>query len=182
MANFNIAVEWIMQFEDPARQYKVTPDACPGGCAGPCFAIAGINSGAFPESFKAISLLPQEKRAPVVADFYGTFFWNNWLAQLDSDELAKRVFDASVNMGQRPAVKLLQTAINATRTTAPAGSQQIQVDGGWGPVTVHEANNRDQQALVASFQNARCQHYTAICEANPGDEKYLVGWLARANK
>jgi len=181
MANYLTAFDWIMQFEDPKREYKVTPDACPGGCAGPCYAISGVNSGAFPESFKAIAALPQEKRASVVADFYGTFFWNNWLAQLNSDELAKRVFDAAVNMGERPAVKLLQTAINATVSTEP-GTYQVVVDGGWGPKTLAEANNRDQQALLAAFQNARCQHYTAIVESNPGSEKYLAGWLARARK
>jgi lysozyme family protein len=173
MADFTVAFQWAMQFEDPLMACQQVPDAAPAGAAGPCYAISGINSGAWPTQFASIEALPQSQRAAAVESFYQAEFWSRWLAQLASDDVAKRVFDFGVNAGLGTAVKTLQQAVNAL-----GGS--LTVDGGWGPLTLAAANAASAAALVQAFIAARVAHYQAIAAANPADAVYLKGWLARA--
>ena len=142
-------------------------------------AISGINSAAFPLQFERINALPQAERGDEVETFYKAAFWNPYLAQVADDEVAKRVLDAAVNMGAGTAVKLLQQAVNWSRDSAPIS---LVVDGQWGPRTVEEVNNCNQDALVSEFRQARQEHYQAIVAANPAKAQYLDAWLARARK
>jgi len=178
MADWNIAYNWMMEFEDPARAYATVPDRCPAGCAGPCFAISGVNSGVWPKEFATLKFLPQEMRGSGVEQFYYKNFWNEWYAQLDSDEVAKRVFDMAVNGGPGTAVKILQTAathVSIFHDTLPAPT----IDGKWGPQTVSCVNGLPNDEIVAAFQQARIAYYKAI----PGvDPKILAAWIARAEK
>ena len=165
MANFATALAWTLDnWEDPTHEYKITPDAPPGA-----FAIAGVNSVENPVAYHLIAATEQDERAPLVANFYQNAFWNQWLEQLTSDDLAKRVFDAAVNTGSVTANRILQKA---------AGCPQ---DGVLGAVTLN-AVNRAGDTLVLAFQNARADHYRAIVAAQPQDAKYLAGWLTRALK
>jgi type VI secretion system secreted protein VgrG len=173
MAEYDLAFQWTMQFEDSQMACAVVADAVPAGCSGPCYAISGINSGLWPTEFAAIAALPQASRAPAVEAFYQAHYWNNWFAQLDSDDLAKRVFDFAVNGGPGTAVMTLQRAVNAL-----GGS--LAVDGGWGPLTLAAVNAADPNALLEAFIAARVAHYEAIAAANPADAQYLNNWLARA--
>jgi lysozyme family protein len=163
MSDFATSLAWVLNFEDPMHQYATVPDAPPGA-----FAIAGVNSAAWPKDFATINALVPEWRAGAVAQFYREEFWNQWLEQIISDDVAKRVFDASVNMGSRVAVRLLQQSAGCA------------VDGEWGPITV-ETVNASPVMLVDNFIVNRCQHYRDIVAKNPADQKYLTGWLARAN-
>ncbi len=173
MADFNIAFEWTMKNEDSQMACAQVPDAAPAGVAGPCYAISGINSGAWPVDFAAIAALPQSSRKPAVKAFYQAHFWNHWYDQLNSDDLAKRVFDFAVNGGPGTAVRTLQQAVNAL-------GGNLTPDGGWGPHTLAAANAADPDALVKAFIAARVAHYQAIVASNPADARYLNGWLARA--
>ena len=173
MADFNTAFQWAMQFEDPLMACHQVPDAAPAGAPEPCYAISGINSGAWPSQFASIAALPQTQRAPAVEAFYQAAFWNSWLAQIASDDVAKRVFDFGVNAGSGTSVKTLQQAVNTL-----GGS--LTVDGGWGPMTLAATNAADPAALVQAFIAARVAHYEAIAAASPADQAYLKGWLARA--
>jgi len=110
-----------------------------------------------------------------VQAFYQAHFWNGWFAQLNADELAKRVFDFAVNGGSGTAVKTLQQAMNAL-------GSRLTVDGGWGPNTISAANSADPNAAVQAFIAARVAHYQAIVTANQADAKYLSDWLARARR
>ena len=170
MASFEIAYEWMMNSEDARRAYARVSDSPPGA-----FAISGINSAAFPSDFAAIEAIPQSQRGPSIKRFYQLHFWNNWFSQLLSDDLAKRVFDAAVNMGAGTAIRLLQTAANAL-------GGALTADGGWGTLTLTAANSANPAALIAAFIEAREDHYREIVRNNPADEKYLEEWLARAGK
>ena len=170
MASFDIAYDWMMDNEDARRAYARVSDSPPGA-----FAISGINSAAFPSDFAAIEAIPQSQRGPSIKRFYQLHFWNNWFSQLLSDDLAKRVFDAAVNMGAGTAIRLLQTAANALGGVLTA-------DGGWGTLTLTAANSANPAALIAAFIEAREDHYREIVRNNPADEKYLEEWLARAGK
>ena len=172
MADFLISYEWMLNNEDTAHSYAVVPDAPPGA-----HAISGINSSSFPSQFEAIQAIPQNQRGPAVQNFYQTQFWNQWFQQLTSDEVAKRVYDASVNMGGGTAVYLLQQAVN---DSSPA--TVLNEDGLWGPKTVGASNACDPVALVAALKSARVFHYECIVKANPSDQEYLADWVARAEK
>lgn len=172
MAVFLTSYFWMLENEDATHAYAVVPDAPPGA-----HAISGINSSAFPSQFETIAALPQNQRGPAVQNFYQTQFWNQWFQQLTSDEVAKRVFDASVNMGPGTAVYLLQQAVN---DSSPA--TVLNEDSQWGPKTVGAANACNPVALVAAFKSARVFHYECIVKANPQDEKYLAAWITRAEK
>ena len=182
MANFETAYAWAQNSEDPANAHEIVLDPCPKGCALPhCYAISGINSGAWPAEYAAIAALPQDQRGPAVEAFYRAHFWNQWYEQLASDEVAKRVYDMAVNGGSGAAVEILQRAINqiALKMAAP-GSYLLIIDGGWGPHTVASANALDPAGLIPAFCAERVLHYQAIAAANPDKEKYLAIWTARA--
>jgi len=124
MALFQTAYNFMMLNEDATQAHAIVPDAPVGA-----FAISGINSAAFPTQYAAIAALPQNQRGPAVANFYQTIFWNSWFAQLISDAVSMRVFDASVNMGAGAGIIILQKAVNSI-----GGS--LVIDGGWGPNTL----------------------------------------------
>lgn len=171
MADFETCFNWTMDNEDSGREYKTVPDAPPGA-----HAISGINSAAFPSDFARINAMPEAERAPAVESFYRVRFWSPWLEQFQSNELAKRVFDAEFNMGEGTGVKLLQTAVESLTGVS------LVVDGLWGPATLRGANMCDPEALTEAFKTVRKQHYRDIVLKKPANAKYLNGWLARAGK
>ena len=148
MSNWNTCYNWMMDNEDRARQCKIVPDPVSPRLndgmteiekqteiekAKNAQAISGINSYFYPVDFARIAAVPAEQRPPLVQSFYKFEFWNAWFDRLNSDEVAKRVLDASVNMGKGTGVKLLQRAINSSvNPDAP----RLDVDGKWGPGTV----------------------------------------------
>jgi lysozyme family protein len=177
MADFSTALAWTLEFEDPRHEYAKVPDDPPGA-----FAIAGVNSAAWPSEFEIIEQTPQAERAGPVAAFYQDEFWSQWLAQITSDEVTKRVFDAGVNMGKTVAAKLFQTAINEALTD-PIRTPPVPltgVDGVLGPQTVAAANQCVPAVLVQWFESVRCDHYEDIAAQDPTKGKYLAGWLTRA--
>lgn len=180
MANWTTCFNWVMDNEDAARQYANVPDApgrwdttqTPKVWVG-ARAISGINSSAFPAQFSKIAAMPQESRGPAVEEFYAETFWNQYLNQVESDDVAKRVLDAEVNMGPGTGVKLLQTAI---------GFPPASVDGAWGPNTLAACNSGNQATVVQTFIAARIQHYKSIVAKDPSKQQYLEEWVSRASK
>lgn len=169
MATFETAFNWTMDFEDPERKYEIVPDA--GGQA-----LSGINSAAFPTDFARIAAFAPADRPAAVESFYRLRFWSPWLEQLQSDEVAKRVFDHGFNNNEHNAVKFLQTAAETVSGVS------LMVDGLWGPSTLHGANGCDSAALTEAFKTVRKQFYRDLVLKNPDKAKYLNGWLARAGK
>jgi len=174
MANWDTAYNWMMDNEDAPRACAKVADAPPGA-----FAISGVNSASWPTEFAAIAALPQPQRGPLVQQFYQNHFWDAWFAQVDSDDVCKRVFDFAVNGGAGSSVRCLQQAVNSL--LAP-GAAPIAEDGGWGPMTLGAVNAADPAALQAAFQAKRVAHYEAIVAADPSKAVYLAAWTARANK
>jgi len=179
MANWDTAYNWMMDNEDSLRACAQVSDSCPGGVAGPCYAISGINSAVWPAEYAPIAALPQDQREPLVQQFYQNHFWNVWFAQVTSDEVCKRVFDFAVNGGHGAAVKCLQQAVNSL---ADPGATHIAEDGGWGPVTLGATNAADPGSLVGAFKARRIAYYQAIAAADPSKARYLAAWTARAQK
>jgi lysozyme family protein len=174
MASFDVCYNWMLDQEDPRREYKIVPDAPQGA-----HAISGVNSAAFPDEYAAIASVEQSQRADLIKKFYLNHFWNKWLAQINSDEVCKRVFDFSVNAGSHAAVKCLQEAVNIL--AQETGMTEIKEDGCWGQNTVKSANTCGV-SLISAFQQTRVAHYEAIVDAKPELAHYLPQWMARALK
>lgn len=181
MADFSVVYPWTLAFEDytPPR-YEPNPDPTktdPGAQA-----LSGINSAAWPEDFAAIVAIPQAQRGPAVQSFYERRYWNQWYAQLASNEVAKRVFDMGFNTYPTTAVKLLQEAANSTvqLTSLPyaVANLPLVIDGAWGPKTISVVNSCSQAILVSAFQQLRVAHYKQYDANSP----YLAQLIARAEK
>lgn len=165
MSEFAPALSYILDFEDPRREYAIVPDA--GG-----YAISGVNSKAWPIEYNDIADLPQPERPAAVAAFYLKNFWTPLrLAEINSQDIANRVMDATVNMGPITAVRLLQTCM------------ALDDDGIMGPITIARTNADAETppgALLNQFRSARAQHYRKIVANDPSKAQYLAGWLKRA--
>lgn len=167
MADFAPALDYVLNFEDSQRSYASNPD-----CGG--FAIAGINSNAWPEDYAAVAAVPQAKRGAAVASFYESKFWDALnIGAVSAQDVANRVLDMSVNAGPRTGTRLLQQAANTLGCT-------LTVDGVMGPASITVVNALDPQALLTAYREARAAHYNKIVAANPANQKYLAVWLQRA--
>lgn len=167
MSQYQPALSYTLNFEDPKREYSWVPDV--GG-----FAIAGINSAHWPEDYKRIAAAPQYDRANLIYDFYQKNFWNPMrIGGLLSQNLANRVFDEGVNASALVSIHLLQKSIIL------CGVHVVE-DGVFGPVTMEAANGLDSERLLAAFRNQRLQFYKKIVDNNQDDLKYFAGWEKRA--
>ena len=164
MADFGAAYDWAMQFEQPHADYAPHPDRCPNGCAGPCFALAGINSAIWPITFARISSAPEDERPAMVEEFYRTTYWSKWLEQFNVQKLANSVFDMMINAGPSVAVQLLQRMVG------------VDQDGILGPITVSAVNRASPKNVVADYAKVRCLYYDGI-DGTPADR---ASWKRRA--
>lgn len=150
MASFEYAYNFMMDNEDRERKHAVVPDPPPGS-----YAISGINSHYWPDDFCRIQLIPDAERGPAIEEFYNKNFWNHWLADIISDDVAARVFDSGVNQGPGIACKLIQHSVNSLQST------QIEADGKWGPITLAAINNLNPIQLLNKFRDMRAAQYRA---------------------
>ena len=99
--------------------------------------------------------------------FYQSRYWDKLrLSELLDITLAAAVLSAAVNDGAVTAVRLLQAAIGTS------------VDGGLGNRTIAAANAKPDAQLL--FTEAQVKRYYSLVQANPADEKFIVGWISRA--
>jgi lysozyme family protein len=99
---------------------------------------------------------------------YRDGYWKPWMSEITSQVVANKVFDMGVNMGIGTAVKLLQRVL------------QVTVDGIFGPGTLAAVNNAGD-GLLDPYKQALVEHYQAIAAARPQMNRFLNGWIARAN-
>jgi lysozyme family protein len=105
---------------------------------------------------------------------YKNEYWDiNKLDRLPQ-HLAENVFDAGVNCGVRTAAKMLQKVLGVT------------VDGVIGAGTMQAMADKlrviGERALVQAYLTAREDRYYDICRANPGQKKFLKGWINRCEE
>ena len=164
MADFRLAYDWAMQWENPKGVYVPVRDKCPAGTAGECYALSGINSAVWPITVAEISSAPEEQRPEMVENFYRENYWNKRFQQFNVQMLANSVFDMKINAGPSVAVQLLQRMLGVTQ------------DGLLGPVTVAAANRANPKNVVADYAHVRCLYYSGI-DGTPQDHE---SWTRRA--
>jgi len=92
-----------------------------------------------------------------------------WLfAGVESQQIASKLFDMSVNMGPRQAVRLAQSTLGVT------------VDGSFGPKTMAAINAQAPSEIIPDLCAACIQFYYGIVTREPDQAVFLKGWLSRA--
>jgi len=119
-------------------------------------------------------------------------FWQPLAADRLPRPLGEALFDQAVNGGRSAASKLLQRAVNtcimtAQRAGTSNGQPRIAVDGAIGPGTLQAVGwvlhhpQLGMPAMIATLRDAAKERYRAIVRANPSQQRFLKGWLARAD-
>ena len=185
MASWDVCYNWLMDNEDETRRFKDSPDPVPVRhndtpqvveAKKNARAIGGINSFYFPNEYAAVIAVEPVNRGLHIEQFYIEHFWNRWLAQITSDDVAKRIFDSAVNQGQGTAVKIAQEAFNSTAT------KKIDEDGDWGPETLAAINSQDPLFFVSAFQAQRVGKYLESPSPMVGTAQHPGPLLKRAMK
>lgn len=165
MADFKPAYEKMIRNEGGYVLHKVAGDT--GGLT-----FAGISIAAHPE-WNGWTIIESEggnseKLTPMVYQFYKMNYWDRVKGdQIKSQIIAENIFDFAVNAGVRTASKLAQVVVDATP------------DGIIGNNTVSALNNYNQHMFVSNYALSKIQRYAQICNKNPAQKKFLLGWINR---
>lgn len=173
MSNFERALKKVLKYEGG---YVNDPDD-PGGET-----YKGISRKNWPnwDGWKWIDAKRLGTADLCVKDFYCDNFWLKLKChQIQSQSVAEILFDAGVNMGRRPAVRLLQQASNSIYTNPRPVIGVLAVDGLIGSKTLGRINSQDAKILTNKFLFERVLFYWNLCFKKPVMFKYLKGWTNR---
>lgn len=113
-------------------------------------------------------------------NIYREWFWYpSGVEALDSKDLANRVFALAVNAGIKPAVRVLQKAVNQS-------GYRLAVDGVLGSKTANAANSIDERQLLPDFRLAALGFYLEMLGLEikrvrrTQFDKFSEGWIRRA--
>ena len=104
-------------------------------------------------------------------DIYKKDYWDKNKVESLPQNLWHIYFDMCVNMGKRTAVKVLQRA-------AVNRGNDIEVDGGLGPMTIGALKGVELDRVRAF----RVKYYVDLITAKPEQEKFFLGWFRRATE
>lgn len=100
-------------------------------------------------------------------------YWDKLKADdIKNQSLAEQIVDIAYNCGVGTAAKKTQLAL---------GFKDENVDGKIGDKTVAAINNAFQEELFNKIKVLRIKYYNDIVKNNPSQQKFLNGWLRRAN-
>ena len=132
----------------------------------------GITKRRYPrEDIKALT----PERA---AELYRYDFWNPLrLGEIVNEDVAAKVLDMAVNMGEHTAANRLQRALNFILPGTP-----VTVDGLMGPDTIARVNAvPDQLVLLLALEAYAAHRYIELVEGpDPRFDRFAKGWLVRA--
>lgn len=103
-------------------------------------------------------------------DIYKSYWWDKYkYSSINSQALATKVFDLSINMGHKQAIIALQRAVRAVT------GNKMADDGDLGPITLAVVNNIDANLLLVALRSEAAGIYRSI-----GQKEFINGWLNRA--
>jgi type VI secretion system secreted protein VgrG len=108
---------------------------------------------------------------------YAQFWEGPGIALIRDQRIATKAFDLAVHAGPRASVILLQRAINQAR---PPGVERVKEDGALGPKSLAALAACDPDLVVAAYASEQAGFYLRIIQNDPTQERFKVGWLARA--
>jgi len=162
MANFLPAFERMILNEGSYKLHTVAGDR--GGMT-----YAGIARNFWP-SWKGWAMLDRGETVPseYVRDFYNVNFWDKVRGDdIQSQDVARNLFDFAVNAGVKTAVSLAQATVGASP------------DGVLGEKTLSAINATDSELFVARYALAKMARYAAIVTKDRSQAKFILGWINR---
>ena len=106
--------------------------------------------------------------AEMVRGFYRANFWTAMrLEEVQSQDVARTLFDFGVNAGTGTAIKLAQIVVGTTP------------DGKMGPKTLAALNNYDPGLFLARYALAKLARYEQIITRDSSQRGFLLGWVRR---
>jgi type VI secretion system secreted protein VgrG len=133
---------------------------------------------------KAVSEADMQALTPMEAKRIYYFWW--WqplsLDQVFDQNVATAIFDAAVSLGVPSAVKCLQCVLNTVSAQKNAPLKPLVVDGVVGPLTLQTLNLGQPDAIITALSGTMHEAYESIAEHNPALDKFLDGWLSRADR
>jgi len=107
-------------------------------------------------------------------EIYKKHFWNpHQYKNIDSQYIANKIFDLSVNMGYIAAGKVAQRAVRA------ANGFKLDDDGIIGKKTLEQINGIKPNTLLPAIRSEAACHYRSLTHLK-GFTKFINGWLNRA--
>jgi lysozyme family protein len=101
--------------------------------------------------------------------FFKAFWWDKYqYGNFNSQALATKTLDVSVNMGSGRSHRILQGVLGLVQ------------DGVLGAKSFAEANAVSPSVTLVKFQAAQAQFYRDLVTKNPRLQEFLNGWLNRA--
>lgn len=91
------------------------------------------------------------------------------IADMQDQGIANKLLSLGVNIGVKPAAKMLQEAIN------------VEGDGRIGPITLITLETADPVKVEDDLRELAVKHYEDDVAAHPEKRRFLKGWLRRAN-
>lgn len=119
---------------------------------------------------------------------YHRCFWTRYECDSFARPIGEMLFDQAVNGGGGAARKILQRAVNQCLHDAGSGVLAVEVDGRLGAETrlaidwILQRPAAGMPALIVAFRHQVRERYRAIVAKNPGQQRFLRGWLARAER
>jgi len=112
---------------------------------------------------------------------YKKYWWDKYRYNTIVDlDVATKVFDLAVNMGNIQAGRLTQRAVNVIITPRPLPIDGILGEHSFNVINAINAAGKSGQ-LLDGIKKQACQFYTGLVEHNPDLNVFLKGWLRRAN-
>lgn len=168
MAEAKPAVDRTLRFEDSTLSGKVTFDA--GGRTR--FGIAEKFHPDLPEEF----FTGPKEEALAEAERIGAeeYFSAMHLEQIESQDVANKIYDMAINMGTH------QAAVYAQRACNSQGAGLVE-DGKLGQKSFAAINAIDPMLYYDLLKQFSRAHYEHIAANNPAQAVNLNGWLKRAD-
>jgi lysozyme family protein len=138
----------------------------------------GISKRSYPDL--DIATLTQQQ----AIDIYYTDYWLKPGIDMLPDSFSGKVFDAGVNMGPRTAIRILQRVLAQVANPSLVKSvQPFDYDGviGFRTVALASDHNLAPSAVLKYYIADLVAYYQGLADQHPVMQKYLTGWLRRAN-
>jgi lysozyme family protein len=102
--------------------------------------------------------------------YYLEHYWKLLYSQIESQDIANKLFDMGVLFGVGTVIIFLQTCLNLEPT-----------DGVFGPNTLQATNEADPATLLVAFKSVLMTHATTIGTNNSTQRQFVKGWWNRIN-
>lgn len=164
MADVDAAIDYTLRWEDSTLSGVITTD--PGGRTR--YGIAQkyhpeLTACGFYNDMGSVAALQIARKT--YNDCYAVPLS---IAEMSNQDVANKVLSLGVNIGIKTAGEMLQLAL------------KVPCDGSIGPRTLFALASANYAQVHESLDNQAIAHYHAVVANDPSKQKYLDGWIARA--